>query len=201
MYFLFAPIFLTSICSFFSPLSRSLSHPKVEMLSWHPGGNGECNLLMYQPIVTGIKIALWLACSLLWWFEGRRPLTCVHINAWTCNLASNQWNKEETSHRPEFAHSGAPCFRDVRLRFIVLFCLPTTSNLLFIRFVLVSVCASMFVCGFTCECVWSCRGAWCPAPKCVVSLPCRVGGCRETPYVCFPPLSSKFLSTHLVALS
>ncbi len=36
-----------------------------------------------------------------------------------------------------------------------------------------------------CECAWSCGGARCPAPKCVVSLPCRVGGCRETPQCVF----------------
>lgn len=39
-----------------------------------------------------------------------------------------------------------------------------------------------------CLCVGLCvsvyGAAWCPAPKCVVSLPCRVGGCRETPCVC-----------------
>lgn len=34
----------------------------------------------------------------------------------------------------------------------------------------------------------------------IFDLPCRVGGCRETP-VCFKPLSSKLLSAHLVALS
>lgn len=40
-----------------------------------------------------------------------------------------------------------------------------------------------------CEHVWALcvsvyGAAWCPAPKCVVSLPCRVGGCRETPCLC-----------------
>lgn len=54
--FFFCPNFSHFNINFFftCSISLSVSHPNGETLSWHPGGNGECNLLMYQPIVIEI---------------------------------------------------------------------------------------------------------------------------------------------------
>lgn len=86
--------------------------------------------------------------------------------------------------------------------------LPTSNQQLVVP-LKVCVFGFGFVCVCVCHvCVWKCGGAQCPAPKCVISQPCRVGGCRENPcYVRFfttvfqipvhPPCFSLFFHTNL----
>lgn len=146
--FLYLPLFSSLQC--FLP-SVCLSQPNVETLSWHHGGNGECNLLMYQPIVTGIKIALWLAGSLLWWFEGSPPLTYPRFSS-SCMLMflsiqisiSQLWCSRLQRCPPPLHHA-----------------VQSTNNQQLIVPLKVCVCVGVHV--------WVCMGVWRSSPLNVLS--------------------------------
>lgn len=132
-----------------------------------------------------------LHAVLIWGVEA--PHTQTHT--WMCSSGSNQTNRWNISQQPQ----SSP----------VLHTWLQTSPLLstfspFMHFPSMSRFYKL-----TRRSVWVCmEWEWCPAPYCVVILPCRVGGCRETPCYavffhschpnCNPPTSLLFITSVII---